>query len=115
MVPREHIVWSHDSTLPDSKTAHCLVTRQHIAWVQDSTLFGSKTAHCFVPSKHIVWLQDGTLYGFEIPKCAFFIKYGMNGCAMAPHGLILSQDGATASKMVFIRVWSIFYPILGAF
>ena len=38
---------------------------------------------------------------------------GMNGVAMAPHGLILSQDGATASRMLFKGLWGIFYLIFG--
>ena len=43
------------------------------------------------------------------------IKYGTNGSAMAPHGLIFGQDGAMTSRMVFIWFVHIFYAILGAF
>ena len=99
-VSQMHIVWFQTSTLSGSKTAHCLVPRQHIVWFQDSTLSGSKTARCLEPRN---------------PKLALFIKSGMNRSAMAPHGLILSQDGVTPSKMIFIWVWGIFYGILGTF
>ena len=39
----------------------------------------------------------------------------MNGSAMVPHGLILSEDGAIPSGIVFIWVLDLFYAILGAF
>ena len=32
------------------------------------------------------------------------MKFDVNGVAVARHGLILSQDGAIHSRMVFIRV-----------
>ena len=32
------------------------------------------------------------------------MKFYVNGVAVARHGLILSQDGAMHSRMVFIRV-----------
>ena len=122
MVGRGELVWS--STLSGSKTAHWLFPKQHSALLQDSTLFGYKKAHVLVmgpfsggtlstwrmvphPGQHIVWLQERNTY--------FFIKSGMNGSAMAPHGLILSEDGAIPSRMVFIWVWGLFDAILGAF
>ena len=36
---------------------------------------------------------------------------GMNGVAVARHGLILSQDGATASRMLFKGLRGLFYII----
>ena len=37
-----------------------------------------------------------------------------NGVAVAHHGLILSQDGATASRMLFKGLRALFYLIFGA-
>ena len=53
---------------------------------------------------HISWFQDSTLSGYKTAKLHFFIKSGMNGFAMAPHGLIqvLSEDGAIPSRMLII-------------
>ena len=36
------------------------------------------------------------------------MKFDVNGVAVARHGLILSQDGAMHSRMVFIRVLGLF-------
>ncbi len=41
------------------------------------------------------------------------IKMDVNGVAVAPHGLILSQDGATASRMFFKGLRGLFYIIFG--
>ena len=40
-------------------------------------------------------------------------RIDMNGVAVARHGLILSQDGATASRMLFKGLWGLFYLIFG--
>ena len=37
----------------------------------------------------------------------------VNGVAVDPHGLILSQDGATASRMLFKRPRGLFYLMVG--
>ena len=36
------------------------------------------------------------------------MKFDVNGVTVARHGLILSQDGAMHSRMVFIRVLGLF-------
>ena len=36
-----------------------------------------------------------------------------NGVAVARHGLILSQGGAAASRMLFKCLWDLFYIIFG--
>ena len=39
------------------------------------------------------------------------MKFDVNGVAVARHGLILSQDGAMHSRIVFIRVLGLFNAI----
>ena len=41
--------------------------------------------------------------------------YPVNGSPIAPHGLILRQDGAATSRMLFRRVWGQYKAILGQF
>ena len=41
------------------------------------------------------------------------IKMDVNRVAVARHGLILSQDGATASRMLFKGLRGLFYLIFG--
>ena len=48
-----------------------------------------------------------------VAACWDSMKMGMNGVAMTPHGLILSQDGATASRMLFEVLRGPFYLIVG--
>ena len=39
--------------------------------------------------------------GWTQNRCPEFIKMGVNGTAVAPHGLILGEDEATPSRKVF--------------
>ena len=54
-------------------------------------------------------------FKIEIKCCLIFskkaMKFDVNGVAVARHGLILSQDGAIPSRMVFIRVLGLFNGI----
>ena len=43
------------------------------------------------------------------------MKFDVNGVTVARHGLILSQDGAMHSRIVFIRVLGLFNAILNKF
>ena len=43
------------------------------------------------------------------------MKFDVNGVAVARHGLILSQDGAMHSRIVFIRVLGLFNAIYKEF
>ena len=51
-------------------------------------------------------------FNIEIKCCSNLIiktmKFDVNGVAVARHGLILSQDGAMHSRIVFIRVLGLF-------
>ena len=70
-----------------------------------------------------IWLRDAGSrdflnftgrrgYTFLRPE---YTKMSLNGAPMGRHGLILSQDGAIPSRMLFTMVLTIFSSIFGRF